>query len=59
MQPINPGDIMKGMGVGEVIFSKSKKFNVGDKFLGMTFWQKYSVLEGKTLTPLPNNYDHY
>jgi len=50
---------MKGMGVGEVIFSKSKKFNVGDKFLGMTFWQKYSVLEGKTLTPLPNNYDHY
>jgi NADPH-dependent curcumin reductase CurA len=59
MPPINPGDIMKGLGVGEVLFSKNKKFNVGDKILGLTFWQKYSILEGKGLTLLPKIYPNY
>lgn len=56
MDPINPGDIMKGMGVCEVIFSKSKKFKVGDKILGLTYWQKYSVIDGKGCTLLPKDH---
>lgn len=44
MPPINPGDVMKGMGVASVIYSKNSKFNVGDVVLGLTYWQKYSVL---------------
>jgi NADPH-dependent curcumin reductase len=59
MPPINPGDIMKGLGVAEVLFSKSPKFKAGDKVLGVTYWQKYSVLEGKTLTILPPAYPSY
>ena len=47
MNPINPGDLMRGMGVGEVLFSKNKKYKPGDKVLGLTYWQKYSVVEGK------------
>lgn len=50
---------MRGMGVGEVIYSLNPKFKVGDKLLGLTYWQKYSVLDSKTLTLLPANYQHY
>lgn len=50
---------MKGQGVAEVIFSKSKKHKVGDIVLGLAYWQKYSILDGKTLTPLPKNYPNY
>lgn len=59
MEPIKPGDIMKGLGVAEVIFSKDSKFKAGDKVLGVTFWQKYSVLEGKALTLLPPSHPNY
>lgn len=50
---------MRGLGVGEVLFSRNKKFNVGDKVLGLTYWQKYSVLNGKGLTLLPANHPNY
>ena len=50
---------MKGMGVGEVIYSKDSKFKIGDKVLGLTFWQKYSILKGKDLTLLPKNVSNY
>lgn len=56
MEPMKPGDLMKGMGVGEVIYSRSGKYKVGDRVLGLTYWQKYSVLKGKELTPLPREY---
>lgn len=59
MPPINPGDIMKGIGIAEVLFSKSPKFKSGDIVLGITYWQKYSVLEAKTLTILPPNMPNY
>lgn len=59
MPPINPGDVMKGMGVASVIYSKNSKFNVGDVVLGLTYWQKYSVLQGKGLTKLPSGYANY
>jgi NADPH-dependent curcumin reductase CurA len=58
MEPIQPGDIMRGMGVSEVIYSRNPKFKVGDTVLALTYWQKYSVLDGKTLTLLPKNYPH-
>jgi NADPH-dependent curcumin reductase len=59
MDPVKPGDLMKGAGVGEVIYSKDPKFKIGDKVLGLTFWQKYSVLKAKDLTALPKNYNNY
>jgi NADPH-dependent curcumin reductase CurA len=59
IDPVKPGDLMKGMGVAEVIFSKDPKFKIGDKVLGLTYWQKYSVLKAKDLTLLPSNYPNY
>ena len=59
MKPINPGDLMRGMGVAEVLFSKNKKYKPGDKVLGLTYWQKYSVVEGKEFTPLPPSCPNY
>ena len=50
---------MKGSGVGEIIFSKDPKFKIGDKVLGLTFWQRYSILKAKDLTLLPKNYKDY
>ena len=59
MDPVKPGDLMKGSGVGEIIFSKDPKFKIGDKVLGLTFWQRYSILKAKELTLLPKNYKDY
>ena len=59
MDPVKPGDLMKGSGVGEIIFSKDPKFKIGDKVLGLTFWQRYSILKAKDLTLLPKNYKDY
>ena len=44
MDPIKPGDLMKGQGVGEVIYSRSNKFKIGDRVLGLLNWQKYAVI---------------
>jgi hypothetical protein len=59
VDPVKPGDLMKGMGVGEVIYSNDPKFKVGDKVLGLTYWQKYTILKAKDLTLLPKNYKDY
>jgi NADPH-dependent curcumin reductase CurA len=62
VDPVRPGDLMKGAGVGEVIYSNDQKFKIGDKVLGLTRWQKYSVLKAKELSILPknqNNYEHF
>ena len=47
MDPVKPGDLMVGGGVGEVIYSNDPKFKIGDRVLGLTRWQKYSVIKGK------------
>lgn len=58
MEPVGIGEIMKGQGIAEVIYSKSKKFVVGDRVLGLTRWEKYSVLSEKGLIKLPKEEDH-
>lgn len=59
MDPIRPGDIMVGGGIGEVIYSKAPKFKIGDKVTGLIKWEKYSVLNAKQLTVLPKGYPDY
>jgi NADPH-dependent curcumin reductase CurA len=41
-QPV--GQVMQGGTVGEVVESRSPKFAVGDKVVGMGGWQEYSVV---------------
>lgn len=62
LPPVKPHDIMRAFCVGEVIYSKSKKFGVGDLVLGMIGWQKYAVMKDKELTLIPKDYpnpEHY
>ena len=56
MPPVRPGDVMKAMGVGQVLYSKSKKFQKGDFVLGLLDWQKYAVLPEKELKLLPKGH---
>jgi len=57
IDPVKPGDLMKGSGVGEVIFSKGN-LKVGDVVMGMLSWQKYCFIDEKQLTVLPKGYPH-
>lgn len=43
-QPQPLGQVMQGGTVGEVVESRSPKFAVGDKVVGMGGWQEYSVV---------------
>jgi NADPH:quinone reductase-like Zn-dependent oxidoreductase len=49
---------MNGYGVGKVVFSRSKKFKVGDWVAGMLGWQTYGAFESSKLTKLPQGYPH-
>ena len=44
-QPQPLGQTMQGGTVGEVVESRSPKFAVGDKVVGMGGWQQYSVVD--------------
>ena len=47
LPPVKPDDVMRAFCVGEVLYSKSKKYEKGDKVLGLIGWQKYAVLKAK------------
>ncbi len=49
-QPL--GDVMIGGTVGEVVDSRSPKFAVGDKVVGMGGWQQFSVVDGNQIGAL-------
>lgn len=53
IEPVKVGDVMKARVIGEVIFSKSKLFQVGDKVIGDAGWEKYSVVSEKAITKIP------
>ncbi len=44
--PMQFGDTMRGRGVGEVIESKNKDFQIGDIVQGKCGWQEYKVCDG-------------
>ncbi len=46
------GQVMQGGTVGQVMESKSPKFSVGDKVVGMGGWQQYSVVNADQLGAL-------
>ena len=44
VQPVHVGDVMNAIAVGEVIYSKSTKFQKGDIVLGFMKWEKYCII---------------
>jgi NADPH-dependent curcumin reductase CurA len=51
-QPVNPGDVMTGETVGEVIASAHPDFAPGDVAVGARGWQTHSVTPGERLAKL-------
>jgi NADPH-dependent curcumin reductase len=54
-QPVNPGDVMTGESVGEVIASAHPDFVPGDVVVGSRGWQTHSVTAGAQLVKLPRH----
>lgn len=44
LPPVKPQDVMRAFCVGEVIYSNSKKFEAGNRVMGLFGWQKYAVV---------------
>jgi NADPH-dependent curcumin reductase CurA len=51
-QPVNPGEVMTGETVGEVIASADPRFVAGDAVAGARGWQTHSVTPGDRLSKL-------
>src|ERR1700757_3935570 len=51
-QPVNPGEVMTGETVGEVIASADPRFVTGDAVVGARGWQTHSMTPGDRLTKL-------
>jgi NADPH-dependent curcumin reductase CurA len=49
---LNPGDVMAGRGLGEVIESKADGIAVGDVVMGDIGWQTYAALPGRQVQKL-------
>ena len=47
---LNPGDVMAGWGLGEVVSSNAKGFEPGDLVSGEYGWQRYASLPARALT---------
>src|SRR6185369_10056969 len=47
---LNPGDVMAGWGLGEVVKSNARGFEPGDLVSGDYGWQQYAALSGRALT---------
>ena len=47
---LNPGDLMAGWGLGEVVSSNAKGFEPGDLVSGEYGWQQYAAMPARALT---------
>jgi NADPH-dependent curcumin reductase CurA len=58
MPPVEIGAVMRGGGIGQVVASKSPRYQVGDLVSGLVNWQDYSVASPNDMFPmgvLPKN----
>jgi NADPH-dependent curcumin reductase CurA len=46
---VNPGDVMHGLAIGEVVESRSSDFKAGDLVLAELGWQEWGVLPARAL----------
>jgi NADPH-dependent curcumin reductase CurA len=43
---VNPGEVMHGYAIGEVVESRADQFSVGDVVAGELGWQQYAAMDG-------------
>ncbi|EGR29654.1 nadp-dependent oxidoreductase, putative [Ichthyophthirius multifiliis] len=58
IDPVNPGDTMPAGCIGEVLYSRSSKYKVGDLVLGFMRWEKYIIIKDQKLFKIPKEYPH-
>ena len=51
--PIGIGEVMRGLGAGEVVASNHPSFAKGDRVVGLLGWQSFATVPGKDLDKLP------
>jgi len=52
---VNPGDVMHGYAVGEVMETRSDRFKVGDVVSGEVGWQEYAALDANLVGSCPDH----
>ncbi|OAL31207.1 hypothetical protein AYO22_01240 [Fonsecaea multimorphosa] len=52
LPPLEPGDPMRSLGIGEVVESRSDAFPVGTLVVAITGWSEFSIHDTEGLTPL-------
>ena len=53
LPPVAIGEVMRSIGIGEVVESRNRGFEEGDIVQGMFGWQEYAVSAGEGLNKLP------
>ena len=59
LPPIGIGEVVRSVGAGEVVASRSERYGVGDLVAGITGWQEYCVIDegARALAPVPEGVD--
>ncbi len=52
-EKVKAGEVMRGRGIGRVIESRSRNYEVGDLLIASTGWQDFCVLDGSSAGPYP------
>ncbi len=53
MPPVEIGEVMRGVAMGQVEVSKTSKWREGDLVSGLLGWQDYAVADGSAVFPVP------
>ena len=51
--PVGLGEVMRGLGAGEVVASRHSGFSPGDRVSGLLGWQRFATAKGKELQRIP------
>ena len=54
MPPVEIGEVMRGVAIGQVESSKTSQWQEGDLVSGLLGWQDYAVVDGEAVSPVPH-----
>lgn len=57
LPPISLGEVVRSVGIGEVVASNAPDLPAGSRVFGLVGWQDYAALDAATLTPVPDGAD--
>jgi NADPH-dependent curcumin reductase len=57
LPPIGLGEVVRGVGIGEVVASNAAGVPVGERVFGLVGWQDYAAVDAAAVTSLPEGVD--